>query len=261
MSNERNSKAEVSLLNYTDDAERLLVFMKRTRRQDSEAELDWIYNHMPQSEIDEELDYIFKTISGPWEFVDYTFLIKNVTRAFTHQLVRHRVGTSFSQQSLRIANLSEDFDYLATNNADMCAKYHNTMEHIHTAYKLMIEEEGVSVEDARGILPTNILTDISMKINLRALNTMMNTRLCIRTQGEFRDVALQIRNLVLEVHPWAEPALLPFCLEWGACKFKAYRKCPIKVRNPILRPYDHVEDMKEVKKDWEKYFAGSYQPK
>ena len=46
------------------------------------------------------------------------FMIEGVTRAFTHQLVRHRVGTSFAQQTQRAVDMSEGFDYLATGGCD-----------------------------------------------------------------------------------------------------------------------------------------------
>jgi thymidylate synthase ThyX len=85
--------------------------------------------------------------------------------------------------------------------------------------------EGIKPEDARGILPTNILTNIIMKINLRALSEMMNKRLCERTQTEFRMAAEKMKELVLKIHPWAEKILQPACIFPGYCPFKNYNDC------------------------------------
>jgi len=208
---------------------------------------------LTEAQIREELAYILQTISGPWEFISYTCLIEGVTRAFTHQLVRHRVGTSFAQESLRIADKG-DFQYLDETDDPL---YASEMEGIKDVYNELVSN-GVPTQKARGILPTNILTNIMMGINLRALNTMMNTRLCVRAAGEFQKVALQIRDLVLGKHPWAEPALLPFCLEWGACKFQAFDKCPIKRTHPWLnKPKISLNLAKET---WERVCGFSPQP-
>ena len=78
---------KVNLVNYTQDAKDLLLFTKNTRLmnvEDAYQEIkDW-----PEEKKQEELDYMLKTIKSSWEFVDYTFEIRDVTRAFTHQFVQ-----------------------------------------------------------------------------------------------------------------------------------------------------------------------------
>lgn len=244
---------KIELLDYTKSAEDLLIFVKHTRRMDS----SWSMQEISEMDIEEkqkELSYILETISGPWEFIDYTFYIKGVTRAFTHQLVRHRVGTSFAQQSLRMEK-EDDFGFLATGKTCDNQLYQDSMEKAYSVYRTLVSE-GIAAQDARGILPTNILTNIVMKINLRALNTMMNTRLCVRAAGEFQEVAKILRDAVIEVHPWAEPILLPFCLEWGICKFKNFSGCPIKAKFDCLngRVLDQAKDY------WGKILGLSAQP-
>lgn len=252
---------EVQLLDYTKNAEDILIFTKHTRRLDGKSSLEEI-SKMPKEEKEKELEYIFKTISGPWEFIDYTFMIKDVTRAFTHQLVRQRVGTSFAQESLRIVD-KKDFKFLNTiDDAEFPLghkEYETMMGEISDSYSRMTDLSNAPIQDVRGILPTNILTNIVMKINLRALNSMMNTRLCIRTQGEYQDVAKEMRELVLEVHSWAEPALRVFCMEWGVCKFPAFKDCPLKQEYPWLnRPDDNIDS---ARGDWEEMIGMKVQPK
>lgn len=105
-------KPQVNLISYTGHgnpdphyAARLLVYTKNTRLTQGEDTRNKVAA-MGLEELTEELEYISKTIRSSWEFIDYTFEILNVTRAFTHQLVRTRTG-SYAQQAQRVADMSE----------------------------------------------------------------------------------------------------------------------------------------------------------
>ena len=216
---------KVTLLNSTPNAEHALIFSKNTRLKMDVEHFENMAWTMTQEEINRELNYVFGTISSCWEFVDYTFMIEDVTRAFTHQLVRHRVGVSFAQQSMRTIDMAE-FEYLVPEGLDdqERAEYIIGMEEIRSRYNNMVEE-GAAPEDARGILPTNILTNIMMKINLRSLAQMMNSRLCSRAQKEFRDVMEKIKREVTSVHPWSDKLLVSYCDSHKRCYFKNNKGC------------------------------------
>ena len=150
----------------------------------------------------DQLEYISNTIKSSWEFIDFTFMIEGVTRAFTHQFVRNRMG-SYAQQTMRILDVS-GFDYLTgptIQTDNQLAIYEGMMDDIQSAYDQLIES-GVAIEDARGILPTNIKTNIVAKYNLRTLSDMMISRSSPRTQGEFRDVIELMYEEVIKVYPW-----------------------------------------------------------
>jgi thymidylate synthase (FAD) len=198
---------DTQLIKYTKDAERLLVFSKRTRHMSDISSYREVLD-MDEEEIQGNLDYVFNTISSSWEFIDYTFLICDVTRAFTHQLVRHRVGTAFAQQAQRVAT-QKDFGYLATGSCSENETYHNAMRDIQASYDKLIDIDECRPQDARGILPTNVYTNILFKVNLRALSDMLCVRLCVRAQGEFQLVAREMQSLVISVHPWASRILAP----------------------------------------------------
>lgn len=231
-----NGKLEVILLDYTSNADRMLVFSKRTRHMKDISAFDEV-QRMSQEELDGNLEYVFSTIGSSLEFVTYTFLLSGVTRAFTHQMVRHRVGVAFAQQAQRVAT-QEHFGYMVptdiASQTDVAFEFQDTMRKIDEGY-LDLLELGAKPQDARGVLPTNILTNILVKINLRALMDMLHVRLCIRAQGEFQTVARLMRDRVIEAHPWVAPHLGPNCLAVGVCKFPAYDSCPISQRFPQLR--------------------------
>lgn len=174
---------------------------------------------------------------------NHNFFAYGILTHNTHQLVRHRVGVSFAQQAQRVVDMSE-FECLATGGCKNSMAYHYAVEEIKTAYGKLIKE-GINPQDARGILPTNILTNILMKINLRSLSGLLNVRLCFKAQGEFQEVARKMREVVIKTHSWAEPVLQAHCVQHGNCLFPNFKECPI-------RPYIPKHDAGLVKSVWEK---------
>lgn len=217
---------KVSLLNFTDDALVTLLRTKGTRL----SNFDDDPSNWTTEKKKEHLDYMLDTIKSSWEFVDYTFRIEGVTRAFTHQLVRTRTG-SYAQQAMRVVD-ARDFEVSVPDSVDWnktaAAAWFDTVEDIMKAYGTMVDA-GIPIQDARGILPTNIETSIMAKFNLRTLHEMAKLRLCTRTQGEYQNVFRSMRDLVLFHHPWAEPFLEVHCVATGTCAFPRYGKaeCPV----------------------------------
>lgn len=200
---------KVTLISHTPEAAELLLFTKSTRLTLSPGLMDEIRNWSPEKKAD-ELAYVANTIPSSWEFVDYVFLIEGVSRAFTHQFVRTRNG-SYAQQTMRVLDMGK-YEYVFTErnkkDAVQVSLITKTNTYIQQAYATMIDA-GVPAEDARGILPTNIATNIVAKFNLRTLSELCKSRTGGRTQGEYQDVLNAMADAVLAVHPWAETFLFP----------------------------------------------------
>lgn len=191
---------KVTLIAHTTNPVDTLIFTKNTRLN---MGVDLLENVIGMSEEakKEQLEYMVNTIKSSWEFVDFTFCIEGVTRAFTHQFVRNRTG-SYAQQTMRILDVS-GFEYrtgpgIKTTTQKMV--YDDCMDKIQRAYDELIKL-GVPIEDARGVLPTNICTNITAKFNLRSLSDMMASRASSRTQGEYREVMDAMYNCVVEAFP------------------------------------------------------------
>ena len=195
---------KVTLISHTQHAEDLLLFTKSTRLTLSPALMneirDWPYEHKMA-----ELAYMANTIPSSWEFVDYTFLVEGVSRAYTHQQVRTRAA-SYAQQTMRILDMG-DFEYVLTQRnksdkeAEALIKAHNVAtRETYAALRAL----GQPPEDARGVLPTNIATNIICKFNLRTFCEVAKARGGGRTQDEYRRVVDAMVDAVLVVHPWAE---------------------------------------------------------
>lgn len=203
---------EVQLIDYTGKgspdparyAAELLVFTKNTRLEMRPGLMDDIMD-WSQQELETQLIYMANTIPSSWEFIHYTFLINDVTRAFTHQLVRTRQG-SYAQQTMRILNVA-GFGYSTgpslKDRPQQRSKYIRTMDEINAKYRDLVAA-GVKIEDARGILPTNIHTNIVAGFNMRTLTEMARKRASGRTQGEYRDVMDAMIDAVKTVHPWTD---------------------------------------------------------
>lgn len=215
---------KVELINRTTWALETLLYTKNTRLQ-GEQTFDDIVEWDEEKKLD-HLDYMKDTIQSSWEFVDYVFEISGVTRAFTHQLVRTRTA-SFAQESQRTID-AYNHEVINTSNSkvfDSCA------QDVMHDYSRMINEEGIPIQDARGILPTNISTSIIVKLNLRTLHDMGLLRLCTRTQGEYQRAFKLMRDCVIEVHPWAKKFIKVHCAWYGSCAFPNYKECPVKWEN------------------------------
>ena len=138
------------------------------------------------------------------EHIYFTFKIEGISRACSHQLVRHR-HCSFTQRSQRYC--SEDgFQYVIPKTIDT-DEFEDDMGAIMWAYA---DYQGSNVpnEDARYILPNACATSLYLSCNLRELIHMANERLCSRAQWEIRDLVREMCHLV---DPRLHFMLVPKC--------------------------------------------------
>ncbi|MFI3272734.1 MAG: FAD-dependent thymidylate synthase [Pseudomonadota bacterium] len=164
--------------------------------------------------------------TSPVEHVTFTFAIEGISRALTHQLVRHRIA-SFSQQSQRYVDGSH-FDYVVppaiARNPEALARFEAFMEEVGSAYrdiKGLLEADGrkgsKSNEDARFVLPQAAASKIVVTMNCRALLNFFEHRCCRRAQWEIRAVAEDMLGLCREVLPEIFRTAGPKCEHLGYC--------------------------------------------
>lgn len=128
-----------------------------------------------------------------FEHIYFTFKIEGISRACSHQLVRHR-HCSFTQRSQRYC--SEDgFGYVRPDSTDNL--FDTYVTGIESWYKQM-QNAGVPNEDARYVLPNACETSLYLSCNLRELIHMSNERLCKKAQWEIRELVQQMVDLVPE---------------------------------------------------------------
>jgi flavin-dependent thymidylate synthase len=221
---------KVELVSFTPDAMTLLLKTKNTRLTYDDDPAGW-----SEEKRQEHINYVRDSIRSSLEFVDYTFLISGVTRAFTHQLVRTRTG-SYAQQAMRVVdarNQPVDVPPSISDEPEWAQVWANGVSSSLEAYGELVDL-GAPIQDARGLLPTNVTTNIMGKFNLHTLSDMAKLRLCTRTQGEYQNVFREMRSLVIKEHPWAEPFLEVHCVAMGTCCFPRYGKAECPIYDPAM---------------------------
>ncbi|WNO26303.1 ThyX-like thymidylate synthase [Gordonia phage Fulcrum] len=213
-------------------------------------------------------------LAMPLEAVQFHFRIKGVTRGFTHQMVRQRTA-AYSQESTRFAvksgvpvgrppsidgtlsrkewreneakttsmsSASEDVwleyeERYAKENQKWRFMWDEAVEAVAKAYNKLVDA-GMPAEDARGILPTNLLTQLNYITNLRNLQVEGGKRLCTQAQFEWRIVWSKMIEAMRDfgqgqTYTWAEPwdedgthivdrSDGPYTVEHKKGEFKAY---------------------------------------
>lgn len=162
---------------------------------------------------DKQADFVAKILESghvsPIEHVSFTFAVEGVSRALTHQLVRHRIA-SYSQQSQRYVDASS-FDYVLPPAIAKIpaakARFEAFMGEVGAAYrdlKGILEENGrgdKAKEDARFVLPQAAETRILATMNCRSLLNFFEHRCCLRAQWEIRAMADKMLALCQEALP------------------------------------------------------------
>lgn len=158
----------------------------------------------------------------PFEHCHYTFSIEDISRACSHQIVRHRLF-SFDQLSHRYTTHPdlvhpEFLCDLATKNPDLYNKALALAGDSVCLYK-QLQDNGVKGEDARMFLPHMLSTSLVMSGNGRMWIEMLNKRLCRRAQAEFREIALEVFAQLHTLDPlvFNEEIIGPPCLRLGYC--------------------------------------------
>ena len=168
-----------------------------------------------------------------------TFLIEGVDRSLTHQLVRHRAGVVFQQQSQRYVEFKDgNFDYVIPKSIEVTeslkSDFEATMKYLGTMYDKFIKA-GVPAEDARAVLPNACCTNIVMTVNLRQLGHMCNERLCSTAQLPIRNLFKEITKQTVEVLPFMKNFLVPKCEMLGYCN-EPRRTCGRKkLREEVIK--------------------------
>lgn len=232
---------KVKLIQYTPEPEKLIASAAKLCY--SSVGIEEIMEDLDETKIDRFLNMLMDLgHESPVEHVVFTFGVEGVSRTLTHQLVRHRIGCSYSQQSQRYVRL-EQFEYIippeikkipeardrfvrAMEEDQRC--YNELAALLYEAhYKRYIEEgknekqakmmaEKTSIEDARYVFPNACETKIVFTMSARALLNFFKHRCCNRAQWEIRTMAEEMVKELRKVAPVLFKHAGPACLN-GSC--------------------------------------------
>lgn len=163
------------------------------------------------------LSYGHESVVEPASF---TFFIEGISRALTHQLVRHRVA-SFTQQSMRHIDLSQMQRYYikpesVAKEEKLSSMFDDLMAECKEFYN-ELSRKGIQPEDARFVLPIATQTKIAMTMNARELRHFFTLRCCLRSQWEIRKLANKILMICKKTAPSLFKNAGPACVKLGYC--------------------------------------------
>lgn len=194
---------QVELLYHTPDPERAIATAARLCYAPVGA--SELMETMPEERIKSVLSTIMR--SGHFstlEHASYTFAIDGVSRALTHQLVRHRLA-SFNQQSQRYVKFKDGVPVVkpasVAASSETEAVFDQAIAACVEAYKKLLDA-GVPAEDARYLLPNAAESKIVVTMNVRELLHFFSLRCCNRAQWEIRDMAHRMLELARPTAPF-----------------------------------------------------------
>jgi thymidylate synthase (FAD) len=147
------------------------------------------------------------------EHASFTFAFRDVSRVFTHELVRHRAGSAFSQESLRYVRLSEIGFRVPPALEGMREQVIAVVEQleelqVRAAEELGLDEDGVpfavkkeATSALRRLAPLGLSTDIIWTANARTLRHVIALRTAPGAEEELRLVFDQVAELALAEAP------------------------------------------------------------
>lgn len=194
---------DVRLLNHTPDPERAIAAGARLCYAPVGAA------ELTETMSDEAVRRVLKTIitsghTSALEHASYTFAIDGVSRALTHQLVRHRLA-SYNQQSQRYVTYAEEPSFVTppsvAGDPAVAGAFATATRAAFDAYRALVDA-GVPAEDARYLLPNAMETKIVVTMNIRELLHFFELRCCKRAQWEIRDLALSMLALAEPTAPY-----------------------------------------------------------
>ena len=220
----------VILLQCTPEPERLVALAARLCY--SPASIDDLREDISRKDVRNLVRRVLSLgHASVLEHVTFTFGVEGISRATSHQLVRHRIA-SYSQQSQRY--VAAAFGYvtprsLAPGEPDREGRdgirprggerlYDRFERHMRRSSELYEEmlASGIPAEDARFVLPSAAETKIMISMNARELQHFFSLRLCRRAQWEIREMAGRMLAIARERAPLLFEKAGPGCLR-GRC--------------------------------------------
>lgn len=150
------------------------------------------------------------------EHASWTFVLHNVSRVFTHELVRHRVGVAISQESLRYVRLTDIPFWLpqwAQNDKELLAYVTKTLTYLENIQQALAYHFGLDNPDVpfhkkkeytsfmRRLAPMGLATGLMWTANARTLRHVIERRTDFGAEEEIRLVFDQIAQLMLKEAP------------------------------------------------------------
>jgi thymidylate synthase (FAD) len=237
---------KVKLLSSTPDA---LALIYAACRQCYSAEFAGDIFETSKEDPEKMAEFISKIAASghesPLEHVKFTFAVEGVSRALTHQLVRHRLA-SYSQQSQRYVK-EDNYDYIIPptikKDEEALKEYKAVLNRIQEGYNRLLQllkSKGIVGEkanqDARFVLPQGAETKIVVTMDVRELLHFFSLRCCSRAQWEIKALADKMLDTCKKELPAVFSKAGAKCEALGYCpEGKKFTCGRYPVKNDVLK--------------------------
>jgi len=237
---------KVTLLTHTPEPERIVVAGALLCYQRGSPEEAW--QRAGSEKLRNRLfaELIRQGHGSTLEHPSFTFGIEGVSRACSHQLVRHRLS-SYNQQSQRYVDVGDPGYFIKPDSladdggrfedvvGETVAYYRETVERLKGAGKKGEQAQ----EDARYIIPNAGKTNLIWTTNLRNLLHVAHVRMCQRAQWEIRQMMFECRRVMEAKFPLIAKYMVVKChpLAAGYCD-EEFRTCGFRPRREDVVPAD-----------------------
>ena len=211
-----NVSLNVELLQHNAAGEKIAALAAKLCYSDSD--LRGLSEKVSLSEQDEFIEKLAAMGHySVFEHISFTFGVEGVSRALTHQLVRHRLA-SYSQKSQRYVKQGDSFPFIVpqtiSEHPEAQKIFSEAMANIASAYT-KLSQLGIPAEDARYVLPNSCETKIIITMNARELLHFFSLRSCLRAQWEIRALSDKMLALAYSVAPSIFKKAGPGCCNKG----------------------------------------------
>ncbi|MGL5594664.1 MAG: FAD-dependent thymidylate synthase [Cetobacterium sp.] len=240
------SKMRVKLLSYSNNIELVLIsFIQQT----------WGPTFSLENLTDKEIENMVnlslsgKTLSTSLEAIKFTFQIDGLSRSITHQLVRQRIGSAFSQKGMSDTYYG-DIDYVIPATIEAVNKteeYLNLTKQCNKFYKELFEL-GVPFQDARYIIPHGATSSIVWAVDLLSLKRFCSIRMGNFMSWEINTLAKAIREEIKQIYPKIANILKPNCENVKKCisfgnLFEGCGKFPMDKRDYVFLALQNCKNL------------------
>ena len=150
------------------------------------------------------------------EHANFTFVFQDVSRVFTHEIVRHRAGSAFSQESLRFVRLEEipfwipdwarEDEFLMGEIKDIIRQMENLQSDLAEHFdlhnpKVPFSEKKAKTSFMRRLAPMGLATSITWTANVRTIRHVIEQRTAAGAEEEIRMVFGKVAAIMVRECP------------------------------------------------------------
>lgn len=197
-----------------NDGEQLIEFAGRNCYRSFTPGINPNVTKVTEDSKDYHRNYISHGHGALLEHACISFAFEDVSRVFTHELVRHRAGMAYSQVSLRYVRLDELKFWIPPDivvNEEAMELFRGTVENLEEAQKklaaiydidsLPFSQKKMLTSSFRRIAPIGVATGIVATFNMRALRHVLAMRTSAHAEVEIRQVFREVYDMVKDRYP------------------------------------------------------------